>query len=147
MSEPLLSVRGLHAGYRDLEALRDVEEGAVVALLGANGVGKTTLNKTLSALLKPTRGQIFFEGRRIDGFAPPEIVAAGLIHVPEGRKLYPNMSFKENLELGAYRRARIARAISIMCWRSSRACRRGSASAPARCCLAASSRWRRSAAA
>ena len=113
MPEPLLSVRGLHAGYRDLEVLRgvdlEVDAGAIVALLGANGVGKTTLNKTLSGLLKPTRGEIWFDGRRIDGLAPPQIVAAGLIHVPEGRKLYPNMSLKENLELGAYRRARADR--------------------------------------
>jgi branched-chain amino acid transport system ATP-binding protein len=113
MSEPLLSVQGLHAGYRDLEVLRgvdlDVEAGAIVALLGANGVGKTTLNKVLSGLLKPTRGEIVFEGRRIDGLSPPEIVAAGLIHVPEGRKLYPNMTVKENLELGAYKRARADR--------------------------------------
>jgi len=117
MSEPLLSVRRLHAGYRDLEVLRgvdlNIEAGAIVALLGANGVGKTTLNKTLSGLLKPTRGEIWFDGRPIHGLAPPEIVAAGLIHVPEGRKLYPNMSVKENLELGAYRRGRSDRRRNI----------------------------------
>ena len=108
MPEPLLSAKRLHAGYRDLEVLRgvdlDVQAGAIVALLGANGVGKTTLNKVLSGLVTPTSGEILFEGRRIDGLAPPEIVAAGLIHVPEGRKLYPNMTVRENLELGAYRR-------------------------------------------
>jgi branched-chain amino acid transport system ATP-binding protein len=113
MSEPLLSVRGLVAGYGDLEVLRgvnlDVEPSEIVALLGANGVGKTTLNKTLSGLLKPARGEIWFAGRRIDALTPREIVAAGLIHVPEGRKLYPNMSVRENLELGAYRRARADR--------------------------------------
>lgn len=113
MTEPLLSVRGLRAGYGDLEVLHgvdlDVRGGEMVALLGANGAGKTTLNKTLSGLLKPTGGEIHFDGRRIDGLASPAIVAAGLIHVPEGRKLYPNMSVKENLELGAYRRARAER--------------------------------------
>ncbi len=117
MSEPLLSVKRLHAGYGDLEVLRgvdlDVEGGAIVALLGANGVGKTTLNKVLSGLVTPTSGEILFEGRRIDGLAPPEIVAAGLIHVPEGRKLYPNMTVRENLELGAYKRGRADRGRSF----------------------------------
>jgi branched-chain amino acid transport system ATP-binding protein len=113
MAEPLLSVSGLCAGYGDLEVLRGVdlvvESGSIVALLGANGVGKTTLNKTLSGLLRPSRGEIRFDGRRVDRLSPPEIVAAGLIHVPEGRKLFPNMSVRETLELGAYRRARAQR--------------------------------------
>jgi branched-chain amino acid transport system ATP-binding protein len=110
MAEPILAVSGLFAGYRDLQVLRgvdlDVAEGSVVAVLGANGVGKTTLNKTLSGLLRPEAGKIRFCGQRIDGKNPAEIVAAGLIHVPEGRKLYPDMSVRENLELGAYKRGR-----------------------------------------
>jgi branched-chain amino acid transport system ATP-binding protein len=110
MSEPILTVRGLYAGYRDLQVLRgvdlDVAEAGVVAVLGANGVGKTTLNKTLSGLLKPEAGEIRFCGRRIDGKSPSEIVAAGLIHVPEGRRLYPDMSVRDNLQLGAYKRGR-----------------------------------------
>jgi branched-chain amino acid transport system ATP-binding protein len=113
MSEPILAVRGLYAGYRDLQVLRgvdlDVAEASVVAVLGANGVGKTTLNKTLSGLLKPVAGEIRFCGRRIDGRSPAEIVAAGLIHVPEGRKLYPDMSVRDNLQLGAYKRGRSER--------------------------------------
>jgi branched-chain amino acid transport system ATP-binding protein len=117
VSEPLLSVRGLVAGYRDLTVLRgvdlDIAPGAVVAVLGANGVGKTTLNKTLSGLIKPEAGEIRFCGERIDGRSPAEIVAAGLIHVPEGRKLYANMSVRENLELGAYKRGRRGRAARL----------------------------------
>lgn len=117
MSEPLLSVRGLVAGYSDLAVLRgvdlDIAEGAIVAVLGANGVGKTTLNKTLSGLLKPKRGEIRFGGERLDGRAPAEIVAAGLIHIPEGRKLYADMSVKENLELGAFKRGRRERARTL----------------------------------
>jgi branched-chain amino acid transport system ATP-binding protein len=110
MVEPLLSVRGLVAGYRDLNVLRGVDfevaPQSIVAVLGANGVGKTTLNKTLSGLLKPAAGEIRFCGERIDGKGSSEIVGAGLIHVPEGRKLYPDMSVLENLQLGAYRRGR-----------------------------------------
>jgi branched-chain amino acid transport system ATP-binding protein len=110
VSEPLLQVRGLVAGYGDLAVLRgvdlDIAPGEIVAVLGANGVGKTTLNKALSGLLKSERGEIRFGGERLDGKTPAEIVGAGLIHVPEGRRLYPNMSVRENLELGAYRRGR-----------------------------------------
>ncbi len=117
MPEPLLSVRNLVVGYGDLTVLRgvdlDISEGAIVAVLGANGVGKTTLNKTLSGLLKPERGEIRFDGRRLDGHSPAEIVTDGLIHVPEGRKLYPDMSVRENLELGAYKRGRHDRARSL----------------------------------
>ena len=110
MPEPLLSVSGLVAGYHDLEVLRGVDlevaAGAIVALLGANGVGKTTLNKALSGLLRPTarRDPLRRPARR--WFVAPRDRRAGLIHVPEGRKLYPNMSVRENLELGAYARAR-----------------------------------------
>ena len=117
MPEPLLDVRGLVAGYGDLSVLRgvdlDVAGGAIVAVLGANGVGKTTLNKALSGLLKPESGEIRFAGERLDGRSPGDIVAAGLIHVPEGRKLYPDMSVRENLELGAYRRGRPERAQTL----------------------------------
>ena len=117
MPEPLLEVRGLVAGYGDLSVLRgvdlDVAGGAIVAVLGANGVGKTTLNKALSGLLKPESGEIRFAGERLDGRSPGDIVAAGLIHVPEGRKLYPDMSVRENIELGAYRRGRPERAQTL----------------------------------
>jgi branched-chain amino acid transport system ATP-binding protein len=117
MPEPLLAVRDLFAGYSGLPVLRgvdlDVAPGAIVAVLGTNGAGKTTLNKTLSGLLKPERGEIRFGGLRLDKMTPAQIVAAGLIHVPEGRKLYPNMSVRENLELGAYARGRRHRKHSL----------------------------------
>jgi branched-chain amino acid transport system ATP-binding protein len=106
---PILEVSGLVAGYGGVPILRglslNVAPGEIVAVLGSNGVGKTTLNKALSGLIRPSGGEIRFDGARIDGLAPPAIVAAGLIHVPEGRKIFPNMSVAENLELGSYRRA------------------------------------------
>ena len=110
----MLEIRGLEAGYGPATVLRgldlDVPAGRIVAVLGANGAGKTTLNMTISGLVRPRAGRITFEGRRIDGLAPPMIAAAGLVHVPEGRKIFPNLTVRENLDLGAYRRARANRA-------------------------------------
>ena len=87
----------------------DVAAGEIVAVLGANGVGKTTLNRAISGLIPITTGRIVFEGTSIDGMSPDGIVERGLIHVPEGRKIFPNMSVRENLELGSYRRAKVRR--------------------------------------
>lgn len=113
----MLEVRNLIAGYGEVEVIRGlsliVQPGQVVAVLGANGVGKTTLNKTLSGLLPVVSGEIHFEGARIDTASPSEIVARGLIHVPEGRKIFPNMNVRENLELGSYRRAKARRASNL----------------------------------
>ena len=107
---PLLEVRGLVAGYGGTPILRGVDlvvgNGEVVAVLGANGVGKTTLNKALSGVIATGAGEIEFAGRRIDGLPPTEIVALGLVQVPEGRRIFPNLSVRENLELGSYRRAK-----------------------------------------
>jgi branched-chain amino acid transport system ATP-binding protein len=106
----MLEVRGLHAGYGEVAVLRgidlDVAKGEIVALLGANGVGKSTLNNTLSGIYRPTDGHIRFMGRDIAGASSDSIVAAGLIQVPEGRRVFPNLSVQENLELGSYRRGR-----------------------------------------
>ncbi len=117
MAEPLLSVKGLFAGYGDADILRgidlEVADGETVAVLGSNGVGKTTLNKTLSGVVRARSGEIVFGGRRIDRLAPPEIVAAGLIHVPEGRCIFPNMNVRENLQLGSYRRGKAERTATI----------------------------------
>ncbi len=106
----MLEVRGLVTGYGGVPILRglslDVAEGEVIAVLGANGVGKTTLNRAISGLNPVMAGTITFAGEPIANLPPPEIVARGLIHVPEGRKIFPNMSVRENLELGSYRRGK-----------------------------------------
>ncbi len=82
-------------------------------MLGANGVGKTTLNMVLSGLVKRDAGTVTFDGERIDGLSAPEIVARGLIHVPEGRRIFPNLSVRENLECGCYRRAGASRRANL----------------------------------
>ena len=113
----MLEIEGLVAGYSGVPILRGVSlrvgAGEVVAVLGANGVGKTTLNKAVSGLVRPSAGEIRFDGARIDRASPAEIVAAGQIHVPEGRRIFPNMSVRENLELGSYRRAKANRARNL----------------------------------
>lgn len=113
----MIRIEGLTAGYGPLQVLRDVTldvgEGEIVAVLGSNGVGKTTLNNTISGLIKPSSGSIYFDDLLISGRDPVEIVDMGLIHVPEGRKLFPNLSVKENLELGSYRRGKPNRASNL----------------------------------
>jgi branched-chain amino acid transport system ATP-binding protein len=115
--ETLLEVSSLHAGYGALPVLRGVDlvvgAGEVVAVLGANGVGKTTLNNVISGLIRPTSGSVRFLGERIDTRSPAKILFQGLVHVPEGRKIFPNMSVRENLELGSYRRGRDQRADNL----------------------------------
>ena len=117
MADPLLSVEGLVAGYGGVPILRGIDisvgAGEVVAVLGANGVGKTTLNKALSGLVKASAGRILFNGADLTEASPGAIVEAGLIHVPEGRKIFPNMTIRENLELGSYRRAKAHRKQNI----------------------------------
>lgn len=109
----LVSIKNLSAGYGFVEVLRDVsieiEAREIVAVLGSNGVGKTTLNNALSGLIAPKTGEIIFDGNLVSGKSPSEIVEMGLIHVPEGRKLFPNLTVKDNLELGSYRRGKSER--------------------------------------
>ncbi len=113
----MIRIEGLNAGYGPLQVLRDVTldvgAGEIVAVLGSNGVGKTTLNNTISGLIKPSSGSIYFDDVLISGRDPVEVVDMGLIHVPEGRKLFPNLSVKENLELGSYRRGKPNRASNL----------------------------------
>lgn len=106
----LLEVRDLRAGYGAVEVLRGVSlhvlQGETVALLGSNGAGKTSLNTVLCGLLPVLAGQVFFNGQDITSLHYRQVVEAGLIQVPEGRKIFPNMSILDNLMLGAYARAR-----------------------------------------
>src|SRR5690242_16894590 len=109
----LLSIEGLRVAYGRIEALRGidltVDDGEIVALLGANGAGKTTTLRTISGLLSPVAGSITFDGRRVDGIPAHEIVSLGIGHVPEGRRIFPRMSVLENLQMGAYHCGRVAR--------------------------------------
>jgi branched-chain amino acid transport system ATP-binding protein len=101
----LLRLDSVEAGYRDLVAVREVSlevrAGEVVSLIGSNGAGKTTTLRAITGLLPVRRGRIEFEGDRIDGRASAQVVARGIAHVPEGRQLFPTMTVRENLELGA----------------------------------------------
>ena len=113
----MISIKGLSAGYGFVTVLRDLSleagAGELVAVLGSNGVGKTTLNNTMSGLIVPTAGEIMFEDTVISGRPTADIVDMGLIHVPEGRKLFPNLTVKDNLELGSYRRGKANRAANL----------------------------------
>jgi branched-chain amino acid transport system ATP-binding protein len=106
----MLEVEGIVAGYGATQILRGVSltvaAGETVAVLGANGAGKTTLNKVLSGILRARAGSVRLDGRRIDGSAPRRIVAAGVVHVPEGRRIFPNLTVEDNLVLGSYARAK-----------------------------------------
>jgi branched-chain amino acid transport system ATP-binding protein len=102
----MLEVAGLRVAYGDVQALWGVDftvpAGRIVALLGANGAGKTTTLRAISGLVRPQAGRIQFDGRELTGLPPHAIVALGLSHIPEGRRLWPGMTVRENLELGAY---------------------------------------------
>ena len=110
----LLELRGVDVAYGDLPALRGVsmaiEEGEILAVVGANGAGKTTMLRTISGLLRARGGEIVLDGRRIDQRPSHDVVAAGVVQVAEGRKIFPGLSVTDNLELGAYSsRARLHR--------------------------------------
>jgi branched-chain amino acid transport system ATP-binding protein len=113
-SEPLLAVNDLTAGYGEIDILRGLDltvaTGEIVAVLGSNGAGKSTLNRAISGIVRPRAGTIRFDGMPIETASPSAIVARGLIHVPEGRRIFPNLSVRDNLDLGSYRRARARRA-------------------------------------
>ena len=102
----ILNVANLNVHYGAIHALKDVsfnlKEGEIVALIGANGAGKSTSLNAISGLLHPTSGSITFRGEEISTITPQEIVRRGLIHVPEGRRIFASMSVWENLEMGAY---------------------------------------------
>jgi branched-chain amino acid transport system ATP-binding protein len=102
----LLTMSGISAGYGDVRVLHDVDltvnVGEIVCLIGSNGAGKTTLLRTLSGIIRPDGGKITFCGETISTLTPQEIVRRGIAHVPEGRRLFPGMSVRDNLLMGAY---------------------------------------------
>jgi len=104
----MLKINDINVYYGNIHALKgvslDINEGEIVTLIGANGAGKSTLLKTVSGLLKPKQGDIIFGGRSIVGRAAQAIVKQGISHVPEGRRVFANMTVEENLELGAFLR-------------------------------------------
>ncbi len=108
-----LELSGIDVAYGDLPALRGVtlvvEAGETLSVVGANGAGKTTMLRTISGLLRPRRGEVRFEGERIDRLPCHRVVERGLVHVPEGRKVFPSLAVRENLELGSYTTAAKAR--------------------------------------
>ncbi|HLW36912.1 MAG TPA: ABC transporter ATP-binding protein [Candidatus Eremiobacteraceae bacterium] len=108
MSEPVLSLAGLHTFYGRIPALRalslEVRAGEIVALIGANGAGKTTTLRTISGLIRPARGSITCYGANLVGLSPDAIVRKGVVHSPEGRRIFPRLTVLENLRLGAYAR-------------------------------------------
>src|SRR5262249_11187888 len=113
----MVEVRNLSAGYGAVQILRgvslDVSQGEIVALLGSNGAGKSTLNNVLSRIIPQIAGNLRFDGEDIDGASPVRVVELGLIQVPEGRRIFPNLSVRENLELGSFRRGRARRASNL----------------------------------
>ena len=102
----ILEVKGIDSGYGEFVAIRSIsiklEKGEIVSVLGPNGAGKTTLLKTIVGLVRPRRGDIFYEGEKISGKSPGQIARAGIGYVPQGASIFPQMSVKENIEAGAY---------------------------------------------
>jgi branched-chain amino acid transport system ATP-binding protein len=117
----MLEIRGLAAGYGEVQILRDVSlsvrMGELISLVGSNGAGKSTLLNALCGIIRPWAGQVLLDGKDITGWTSEAIVAGGITQVPEGRRLFPQMSVRENLLMGAYRRrdgAGIARDLEWM---------------------------------
>ena len=105
----VLTVKNLESYYGPIMAIRgismEVREGQIVTVLGANGAGKTTLLKTISGVMNPEKGEIWYDGRDIAGAEPDRVVRAGIVHVPEGREVFPLLTVEENLMMGAYVRS------------------------------------------
>jgi len=113
----MLEIRNLRAGYGQVQVLHgvdlDVGEGEIVALLGSNGAGKSTLNNNVSGIFRPFGGTIRLGGEDVTAARPEHMVDLGVIQVPEGRRVFPNLTVRENLELGGYRRAKSRRAENL----------------------------------
>ena len=104
----MLEIKDIHTCYGQIAALKGVsltvEEGEIVALIGANGAGKSTMLRAISGLVRPRQGEILLAGKRIDGIPPHRVTALGVAHSPEGRRIFPGMTVRENLEMGAFLR-------------------------------------------
>ena len=109
MSETLLKVSNIETFYGPIQAIRgvslEVKPGSIVAVLGANGAGKTTILRTISGVLDPERGEVTFEGHNIGGLTPDKVMRAGICHSPEGREIFPFLSVAENLMMGSFTRS------------------------------------------
>ena len=149
MTTPILQLLNVESNYGPVQALRGVslavEEGKIVTVLGANGAGKTTTLKTISGIIDPLKGQVKFRGQEIQGSAPDAIVRGGIVHVPEGREVFPLLSVEDNLRMGAYTRSDAGRrraATSRRCSAISRSCASAEARRPASSPAGSSRCWR-----
>ncbi|MEO8004416.1 MAG: ABC transporter ATP-binding protein [Betaproteobacteria bacterium] len=110
---PLLELKNVASYYGSVQALKDVslrvEQGEVVTLLGANGAGKSSTLRTISGLLRPARGEVWFDGQPIHQMAPEKIVRLGISHVPEGRRIFPGLTVRENIMLGSSNRGSLSK--------------------------------------
>jgi len=106
----LLELRDVHTYYGNIHALKGIsltiDKGEIVTLIGSNGAGKSTTLKTISGLLRPREGEIWFDGERLDGTPAHDVVSKGICQAPEGRRIFPRMTVRENLEMGAFQRAK-----------------------------------------
>ena len=113
MANPFLKVENLVVNYGAIRALRgisfEVAKGEIITLIGANGAGKSTTLHAISNIIKKTQGCVFFDGKDLSAMQPDRIVAAGLVQVPEGRRIFANLSVRDNLEMGAYSRRSVTR--------------------------------------
>jgi branched-chain amino acid transport system ATP-binding protein len=102
----MLKLESVHTSYGRIEAIKgtslEVKRGEIVCLIGSNGAGKTTTLMTISRILAPSKGKILFEGKEIHKLSPHQIVSMGISQVPEGRRIFPKLTVRENLEMGAY---------------------------------------------
>ncbi len=107
-TQPLLEMRDVHSYYGNIHALKGISltvgEGEIVTLIGSNGAGKSTTLRTISGILQPRRGEVLFEGKRLDQVPAHKIVEKGVLQSPEGRRIFPRLTVRENLEMGAFTR-------------------------------------------
>jgi branched-chain amino acid transport system ATP-binding protein len=106
---PLLELKNVHSYYGNIQALKGisltVEKGEIVTLIGSNGAGKSTTLRTISGIIRPRQGEIWLEGSRIDGVPAHKVVERGVLQSPEGRRIFPRLSVRDNLEMGAFTRS------------------------------------------